>query len=69
MLHLQQNEMEKREKCVVFWNQNERNHGKIEISVLETSFKGMEDRCKTAGIIKHNFLGTLEFQSCGKLGF
>lgn len=61
--------MEKSEECVVFWNQNERNHGKIEISILETSFKDMEDRCKTAGIIKHKFLCTLEFQSDGKLGF
>lgn len=34
--------MEKGEENIFCWNRNERNHVRIKISVLETSFKDLE---------------------------
>lgn len=51
--------MEKEEVCIFFWNPNERNHGRIEISILDTSLqdleRNVEDVRKSAVIIKHSF--------------
>lgn len=42
--------MEKREESTFYWNRNERNRGRTEISALENSFKDLEgnveDVCK-----------------------
>lgn len=51
--------MEKGEESISCWNRNERNHSRIEMSALETSFKDLEgnveDVHKTEVIIKHTF--------------
>lgn len=63
--------MEKGEESIFCWNRNERNDSRIEICVLETSFKNLEgnveDTHKTEVIIKHSFYICWSFKAVEKL--
>lgn len=58
--------MEEGKESILCWNRNERNHSRIEMSALETSFKDLEgnveDVHETEVIIKHSFYISWSFK-------